>query len=81
MQASEEDDAALSDLNRTATYRFSQLGLGRPTDLGWPGSDPPPRPVTFFLAYPVYSFCKSLIDSKIRRNKFVSPNLVFQISL
>jgi hypothetical protein len=45
----EKKARALSDLNRTAAYRFGQPDPGRPPDLGRPGSAPQPRPVSLFL--------------------------------
>jgi hypothetical protein len=40
MQAGEEDNAALSDLNRTAAYRFGQARPGQADESGpaWLGS-------------------------------------------
>jgi hypothetical protein len=81
MHAREEDDAAPFDLNWTATYRFGQVRPGQADESGpaWLGSAASAR--FFFSSYPVISFYKSLLDSKICRNIFVSQKLVIQISM
>jgi hypothetical protein len=81
MHAREEDEAAPSDLNRMATYRFGQVRPGQADESGpaWLGSAASAR--FFFSSYPIISFYTSLLDSKISRNVFVSQKLVIQIAM
>jgi hypothetical protein len=72
---------APSDLNRTAAYRFGRARPGQAGGSGpaWLASAAPARPL--FFSELIFSFCKSLQDSKMDRNNSVHSKIVIQISM